>query len=201
LSVIKPYRHLSKQEIEAQALSVIKWVQEKRTRPLKWPLDAGYIAEALGLDMDCGNIPADQQGEIAAMILPTQRKIILNERSLAMPKGFEESCISHEIGHWQLHIDHNQLNQQEVPFLCRAINNVQGIEWQAQYFASCLLMPRFKLEEFKKGRNLTKWPHLYALAEDLGVTISNLTYRLQQLEWIKIPKGTKEIYRGDAYPG
>ncbi|MBE9144864.1 ImmA/IrrE family metallo-endopeptidase [Planktothrix mougeotii] len=200
MSVIKPYRHLSKQEIEAQAVSILKRVQEKRTRPLKWPLDAGCIAETLGLDMDCGNIPPDQQGEIAAMILPTERKIILNERSVVMSKGFEESCIAHEIGHWELHIDHNQLHQQQASFLCRAINNLQGIEWQAQYFASCLLMPTFKLEEAKKGRNLTKWPHLYAIKDELGVTISNLTHRLQQLEWIKIPKGTKEIYRGNAYP-
>ncbi len=200
MSVIKPYQHLSEQEIEAQALNVLKRVQEKRTRPLRWPLEAGCIAETLGLDMDCGNIPPDEQGEIAAMILPTERKIILNERSVAKPKGFEESCIAHEIGHWELHINHNQLHQQKDAFLCRGIGNVQGIEWQAQYFAGCLLMPRFKLEEVKKGRDLTKWSHLYAIKEELGVTISNLTNRLQKLKWISIPNGSKQIYRGKAYP-
>jgi Predicted Zn peptidase len=200
LSVIKPYQHLSEQEIEAQALNVLKRVQEKRTRPLRWPLEAGCIAETLGLDMDCGNIPPDEQGEIAAMILPTERKIILNERSVAKPKGFEESCIAHEIGHWELHINHNQLHQQKDAFLCRGIGNIQGIEWQAQYFAGCLLMPRFKLEEVKKGRDLTKWSHLYAIKEELGVTISNLTNRLQKLKWIRIPNGSKQIYRGKAYP-
>ncbi|HAO11127.1 MAG TPA: Zn peptidase [Planktothrix sp. UBA8407] len=200
MSVIKPYQHLSEQEIEAQALNVLKRVQEKRTRPLRWPLEAGCIAETLGLDMDCGNIPPDEQGEIAAMILPTERKIILNERSVAKPKGFEESCIAHEIGHWELHINHNQLHQQKDAFLCRGIGNIQGIEWQAQYFAGCLLMPRFKLEEVKKGRDLTKWSHLYAIKEELGVTISNLTNRLQKLKWIRIPNGSKQIYRGKAYP-
>jgi hypothetical protein len=51
-------------------------VQAKRKRPLKWSIDAGHVAEALGLDMDCGDIPRDEQGVIAAMILPTERKII-----------------------------------------------------------------------------------------------------------------------------
>lgn len=32
----------------------------------------------------------------------------------------------------------------------------------------------------------------------MGVTISNLTRRLQDLELINIPKGTKQIYPGKA---
>jgi hypothetical protein len=62
LKVIKPYRFLSKEEIERQAVDVIMRVQAKRKRPLKWPIDAGYLAEALDLDMDCGDIPADEEG-------------------------------------------------------------------------------------------------------------------------------------------
>ncbi|PSM50764.1 Zn peptidase, partial [Chroococcidiopsis sp. CCALA 051] len=94
MKVIKPYQSMSKKEIEHRALDVLQRVQAKRKRPLKFPLDAGYLAESLGLDMDCGKIAPDEQGAIAAMILPTERKIIMNESSLNLPKGFEESSIA-----------------------------------------------------------------------------------------------------------
>lgn len=99
MKLIEPYRYIPKEEIERRAADVLMRVQAKRKRPLKWPIDAGHLAEALGLDMDCGDIPPDEQGAIAAMILPTERKIVMNENSLALPKGFEESSIAHEIGH------------------------------------------------------------------------------------------------------
>ena len=209
MKVINQYQIFSKEEIELRAMDVLARVNKKRKRPLKWPIDAGHVAEALGLDMDCGYIPPDEKGAIAAMILPTERKIIMNEKSLELPKGFEESSIAHEIGHWELHIDQKAVSRLEEeqkrgvesavePFLCRSISSQQGIEWQAQYFAGCLLMPRFKLEEVRRGRDLTKWKHLYAMRDELGVTISNLTNRLQDLRWIYIPKGTNQIYLGDT---
>lgn len=211
MKVIKPYRFIPKQEIERRAVDVLMHVQAKRKRPLKWPIDAGHVAEALGLDMDCGDIPPDEQGSIAAMILPTERKIVMNENNRELPEGFEESSIAHEIGHWELHIDQNaisrfvELRNRDIettvePFLCRSVNTQQGIEWQAQYFAGCLLMPLCKLEEVQRGRDLTNWRHLYAMKDELGVTISNLKNRLQDLGWIYIPKGSKQIYTGKAAP-
>lgn len=209
MKVINQYQFLSKEEIELRAMDVLTRVNKKRKRPLKWPIDAGHVAEALGLDMDCGYIEPDEKGAIAAMILPTERKIIMNEKSLELPKGFEESSIAHEIGHWELHIDRNAVSCVEEeqkrgieidvePFLCRSISSQKGIEWQAQYFAGCLLMPSFKLEEVRRGRDLSNWKHLYAMRDELGVTISNLTNRLQDLRWIYIPKGSKQIYLGDT---
>lgn len=59
-------------------------------------------------------------------------------------------------------------------------------------------MPQFKLEEVRRGRDLTNWRHLYAIREELGVTISNLTTRLKDLGWIYIPLGSKQIYPGKA---
>jgi Zn-dependent peptidase ImmA (M78 family) len=202
---------MPKEEIERRAEEVLMRVQAKRKRPLKWPIDAGHVAEALGLDMDCGDIPPDEQGAISAMILPTEGKIVMNENNRELPKGFEESSIAHEIGHWELHIDqHAVSNFVELrdcgtettvdPFLCRNVSSQKGIEWQAQYFAGCLLMPQFKLEDVRRGRNLTNWRHLYAMRDELGVTISNLTNRLQELGWIYIPKSSKQIYLGKAVP-
>ena len=211
MNVIKQARFIPKEEIEAKAIKVLRFVQTQRKRSLKWPIDPGHIAEYLGLDMDCGYISPDDDGEIAAMIIPTERKIIMNERSLELPPGFEESSIAHEIGHWELHIDkyaisnlqkqgNSQLEASVEPFLCRSSYTQNKIEWQAQYFASCFLMPKFKLQEVLRGRYLTNWKHLYAMKDEFGVTISNLTNRLQGLGWIDIPKGSKQIYLGNNFP-
>ncbi|MEA5533692.1 helix-turn-helix domain-containing protein [Crocosphaera sp. XPORK-15E] len=51
-----------------------------------------------------------------------------------------------------------------------------------------------QLREVIKGRDLTNWRHLYGIADELGVTISNLVYHLQELGWIYIPKGSKQIF-------
>ncbi|MFB2772320.1 ImmA/IrrE family metallo-endopeptidase [Pelatocladus sp. BLCC-F211] len=87
------------------------------------------------------------------------------------------------------------------PFLCRAVSGqLQKMERQAQSFASYLLMPHYILKQMVAERNLTKWSHLYAMQKDLGVTISNLTTRLKQLNWIIIHPGDKTIYLGKAAP-
>ncbi|HEY9695642.1 MAG TPA: ImmA/IrrE family metallo-endopeptidase [Oculatellaceae cyanobacterium] len=212
MKVIKPCCYISRAEIESKAVNVLTRVQAKLTRSLKWPIDAGFIAEHLGLDMDCGYIPPDEQGAIAAMIMPTESRIVINENSLKLAKGFEASSIAHEIGHWELHINQNAVAQVKKlqnrgletsiePFLCRSLSSKQGIEWQAQYFSGCLLMPQFKLQEECRGRNLTNWKHLYAMKDEFGVTISNLTTRLQSLGMIYIPENSKQIYPGDVAPG
>ncbi|MFM6397849.1 MAG: Zn peptidase, partial [Planktothrix sp.] len=54
------------------------------------------------------------------------------------------------------------------------------------------------LEEKRQGRDLTQWRHLYKIKDELGVSISNLTNRLQELGWISIPKGERTIYPGKA---
>ncbi|NES93431.1 ImmA/IrrE family metallo-endopeptidase, partial [Okeania sp. SIO2B9] len=42
--------------------------------------------------------------------------------------------------------------------------------------------------EKRQGKDLTKWSNLYKIKDELGVSISNLTYRLQEFGWIYIPK-------------
>lgn len=211
MQVIKPYRRIPKEEIERQALDVLEFVQAKRKRPLKWPpIDPNIVADEIDLNVVWFPIEPDEKGSIAAMILPLDCKIVINQNNTdQVPIGFQASTLAHEIGHWVLHIDQNsvdifkdrQENGIEIsiePFLCRSVSSQQGIEWQAQYFASCLLMPKDILEKKRKGRDLTKWSHLYAMADEFGVTISNLKNRLQDIGWIYIPKGSKQIYLGNS---
>lgn len=203
MSVFRPFRFISKLEIEACALDI--WLQMSRSHhPLQLPIDASIIAEFLGLDLVWDKIPDDEQGAIAARILPLEKLIEINDNIPQLKGGFGESTIAHEIGHWVLHIDLEQVERyirlkqkgvdvQVKPFLCRS-TNLARIEWQAQYFAGCLLMPQHILTELKQDKDLTKWQHLYQMAEDLGVTISNLTTRLQDLGWIHLDGDTRKIY-------
>lgn len=198
---------MSKEEIERQAGQLRTLVQENRKRPMIGRSVAETIADFLDIGVVWESVPADDEGQIAAMILPLQREIIINKNIPELQGGFGQSTIAHEIGHWILHINQNavgkfiervnsEIEMTVEPFLCRSVSTQKGIEWQAQYFASCLLMPLSKLEEERRGRDLTNWSHLYAMKDEFGVTISNLTHRLQDLGWIYIPKGSKQIYPG-----
>lgn len=203
---------MPKGEIESLAEKLLQKMKTDSRHCPRWPLDPTRVAEFLGLDTDIIPLPSEGNEIVAAMLCPIEHKIVINENNSNSRKGFEESSIAHEMGHWLLHVNRKEaakyreiqnkgLATSKFPPLHRIYGskNIKQIEWQAQYFAGCLLMPRFKLEEVKKGRDLTKWKHLYAIADELGVTISNLTYRLQQdLGWIHIPKGSKQIYIGKS---
>ncbi len=182
----------------------------------QWPFDTSLVADFLDLGVVWEAIPPDEQGAIAARILPRERTIEINEAILEMPPGFQESTLAHEIGHWVLHINHDEadgiVRQLELnlgvdpssePFVCRGDREIAGkrsrldsIEWQAQYFASCLLMPKPVLLELSTGKDLTQWPQLYKMRDRLGVSISNLVNRLQDLGWISIRRGTRTIALG-----
>ncbi|VEP13363.1 conserved hypothetical protein [Hyella patelloides LEGE 07179] len=207
MNVFRPFRYISKLEIEAAAMSVLMSMEAMPNHAPKWPLDSSTVAEFLGLDIVWDTIPDDEQGQIAARILPLEKLIEINESIPQLEGGFGESTIAHEIGHWVLHIDVEEVDRQLrlqtkginlslEPLLCRTVNDINGIEWQAQYFAGCLLMPQYILTQVTEGKQLNKWQHLYKIAEELGVTISNLIHRLQDLGFIYLPPNSKTIYLG-----
>jgi hypothetical protein len=69
-------------------------------------------------------------------------------------------------------------------------------------YQSAVLMPLWLMREAEQRFDVTKWQHLYRLAEEAEVTISNLTVRLQRLGLIFIPEGSKTIYRSkDEFTG
>ena len=209
MNIFKPYQFIPKKDIEDLAEKIPLEMALKSKYTLRFPLAPTAIAEFIGLDTEIFNLNFDNQEYIAAMIIPTERKILINENNQKLSKGFEESSIAHEIGHWLLHInreivdrykeeDNTTLKGEKIPKLHRSYSstNLNRIEWQAQYFAGCLLMPKYKIYEASQGRTLTNWSHLYAIKEELGVTISNLINRLTKLELIDIPKNSKRIYPG-----
>jgi hypothetical protein len=193
--ILKPYEFMGKKDIEEKAENILRRIQNTSNYQLNFPLDTSRVAEFLGLDVVWDYIPDDHQGKIAARILPLDNLIEINDRIPQLKDGFAQSTIAHEIGHWVLHFNpialdsYGQLKTKGMPikikpFTCRNSDQANGREWQAQYFASCLLMPRNILLEVKKDKDLRKWQHLYQMADELGVTISNLRHRLKDLGWI-----------------
>ena len=221
MNIFKKPQFYAKSAIEGRANRLLMRMQATSNYQPEWPFDVSKVADFLDLSIVWEQISPDEQGAIAARIFPIDRLIEINENILEKPNGFEASTIAHEIGHWELHINQDEadgrIKQLELelhlqtnikPFLCRnsipqvtkVSNKTQTdwMEWQAQYFASCLLMPRYKLEELQQEYDLTNWRSLYQITEKLGVTISNLTHRLQEIEWIYIPKDSKQIYLGQT---
>lgn len=215
MSVFLPYRFYSKEAIEYRASRLLRQMHGPQNAVL-WPLDATVVADFLDLGVVWDRIEPDESGAIAARILPKQRLIEINEEILDKPQGFQESTLAHEIGHWVLHVNQkaaerlqaSRQHRTEDPsdpdadlFVCRGNSNIsqlESIEWQAQYFAGSLLMPRHILAQKIQGRDLLRWSHLYEIRDELGVSISNLVKRLQDLEWIYVDKGSRTIYPGEA---
>jgi Zn-dependent peptidase ImmA (M78 family) len=202
MSMIKPYQYLSKKVIEQKAYETLNFIEVSNKQKLSWPLDTMYVAESLGLDFDFESFSSDMNGVIAAMIFPQKRLIVVNQNLSGMTdtghNGFRESTIGHEIGHWVLHINTDEVDgkiqqgeldlnicQNEEKFLCRNMDsNEDWREWQAQYFSSCLLMPYDFLAETRSKYNLDNLNDLYKMKDEIGVTISNLKHRLKDLGWI-----------------
>ena len=186
-------------------------VEKSRKRRIAAESIAEAIADYLKLDIMWESIPSDSQGNIAAKIIPVKKRIVINEDINSLKGEFGQSTIAHEIGHWMLHINQQAVGEymdreergikiEVEPFLCRSVQSLQGIEWQAQSFASHLLMPYHILLKAKQRRDVTNWNHLYPMAHELGVTISNLTHRLKSLNWIILRNDSKQIYPGKYLP-
>jgi len=75
------------------------------------------------------------------------RRICINERLLEQSsEGRLIFTCAHEVGHWVLHrqyagVQMRQGSNHEV-IVCRTRNAGERIEWQADYFAGCLLVPQ-----------------------------------------------------------
>jgi hypothetical protein len=74
------------------------------------------------------------------------RLICINERLLEQrPEGRLIFTCAHEVGHWVLHRRYAQAAMRQAAngdvIVCRTWNARERIEWQADYFAGCLLMP------------------------------------------------------------
>lgn len=166
-------RYLSEDEIEKEAELLLAEYAETTGNPTKMPVPVDeivtyHLALRLGFaDLhETLRIPMlrDQPDILGAIWV--DKEAILIDRSLDPKRspsmaGRYRFSVAHEIGHWRLHRtyvgkDANQASlfdgSPEPTVICRSSQAKEPIEWQADFFSSCLLMPRRRVHEEWKER-------------------------------------------------
>jgi hypothetical protein len=110
----KPHlKYLKNEVIEDVTASRIREYEAKAGVRVKLPVPIEKIVEqVLGLEFEWDVIEEQAGEQILGGLVAAERKIILNEKHLALFKekpGLERSTIGHEAGHWDVDIDRARL--------------------------------------------------------------------------------------------
>lgn len=168
---------MPKRRIERRAQELLAAFAEDREQDGVAPINVELIAERhLGLTLEVEDLGArlKMKGVLGATWF--------DEATIRIDEGVKHDgryafTVAHELGHWVLHRPAWESKQLEVPLfsldgaeptaavVCRAGEKAQA-EWQADYFASCLLMPgglvRSAVDKVY-GRDLPRWDGFNAL--------------------------------------
>jgi IrrE N-terminal-like domain len=161
-------KYLTEDEIESDAKLLLAEYEDTAGEPIKLPVPVSdittyHLALRLGFD-DLHKIlnrpMLNGQPDILGAIW-VEKELVLIDRHLD-PKsnpsmlGRYRFSVAHEIGHWRLHRsyvtrDPNQTAlfeaSTEPTVICRASQENEPVEWQANFFGSCLLMPRRRVHD------------------------------------------------------
>ena len=163
MTKIVPY--LSEEHIERDAAALLAEFAQARDVVIEPPIPIEDIIEKhlkLGIEFDdthrMFSVPRDPNGDadILGAIFFGQRRIVIDEsldpEENTFKVGRYRFTLAHEGGgHWRLHhhlftSDPAQISlfSQPAPpsVVCRSSQAKQRIEWQADFYASCLLMPK-----------------------------------------------------------
>lgn len=139
---------LRKKSIAAAATGVIADYEAKIKRRVQPPIPVENIIER-GLGLRLGFIDLRTKLKLDDVLGATYVKegMICVDRSLAENQDEGRLCFTfaHETGHWMLHralVDQAcRTGGERALIFCRIRDAKKPIEWQADYFASCMLMP------------------------------------------------------------
>ncbi len=139
---------MSKDKIAGRAYDVLVDYQALVGRIVQPPIPVEDIIERyLGLNLSFENLEQalDMRGVLGATYVRS-RRVCINENLLE--NRYEGRMIftcAHEAGHWVIHRylveEAKRLGPRNDTIICRKKNAKQPIEWQADYFATSLLMP------------------------------------------------------------
>jgi Zn-dependent peptidase ImmA (M78 family) len=158
--------YLYEEEIERDAAALLAEYERARGITVRPPIPIEDIVEKhlrLGLEFDDMHkrlgVPRSGRGldpDILGAIFFDERRIVIDqsldpEESPAR-EGRYRFTLAHEGGgHWRLHrhlfgkdpVQVSLFNEPTAPsVVCRSSQSKESIEWQADFYASCLLMPR-----------------------------------------------------------
>jgi len=144
---------MSKLKISMHASNLLADYQAMIGHPVRPPIPAEDIIERylkLTLRFDDLTEILGMDGVLGATYVDA-RLICINERLFEdNSEGRLIFTCAHEVGHWVMHRRYVEKaergGQENGAIICRAGNGRQPIEWQADYFAACLLMPEKEIE-------------------------------------------------------
>lgn len=171
-------KYLTEDEIERDAKLLLAEYEDTIGEPIKLPVPVDdittyHLALRLGFDdlHKTLNLPMLRgQPDILGAIWVEKKLVLidqhLNPKSNPSMLGRYRFSVAHEIGHWRLHRsyvarDANQTllfeTSTEPTVICRASEEHEPIEWQANFFGACLLMPRRRVhDEWKECLGRTR---------------------------------------------
>lgn len=161
-------------EIEAAAESLLGRYGIAKRPIANAPVPIDKLVNFLGLNLEIGDlyslleIPRDSERDLLGALNVETKQIFAHEtidpEVYPWREGRYHFTVCHEIGHWELHRHLIEASDQQFAlferaakpaFVCRMSDANQRIEWQANKFAGCLLMPRSMLcavwHEEKRG--------------------------------------------------
>ena len=161
-------RYLSKDEIEREAELLLAQYAETIGGRVELPIPVDEITKNhLALDLgfadlhDVLGVPRNRNTpDILGAIWVDKEAILIDEmldpNDYPSMSGRYRFSVAHEIGHWCLHRGYVSKDPRQAALfdtpseptvVCRSGLTRERIEWQADKYASCLLMPRQKVRE------------------------------------------------------
>ena len=146
---------ISKEKIALKAKDLLETFQAVAGYRVKPPIPVEDIIErSLGLRLLYEDLEkVFGSNDVLGATYIESRVICINERLFEhSSEGRLVFTCAHEVGHWVLHrryvdVEEGTRNSKYEAIVCRPRDAKEPIEWQADYFAACLLMPEKEIRE------------------------------------------------------
>jgi hypothetical protein len=172
--------YLPKARIERAAVRLLVAHAKECSKPLEPPVAAEEVLEChLGLSLEFADLQGqsgDREVLGATWVDAGEVAIDASLDPVENPgnEGRYQFTVAHECGHWTLH--RQQLldatcaplfDDRSAPsIVCRASQQHEPVEWQANYFAACLLMPEELVRE--QWKDLRGGCEAYLAADEIS---------------------------------
>ena len=154
----------------------------KSVSPIELPIDIEEIAKKRGLDV----LPYELGDDVSGVLAIKDGKGTIGY-NLKEPKVRRRFTIAHELGHYELHKEKSDLFV-DKEFIYRSQHSAhtvdhQVMEHEANYFASCILMPtdQVRKELDKRDIDLFSEDGIKELAKKFEVSPTAMSLRITKL--------------------